>query len=277
MSANSDAAESTGREVAKRLFAREFNDATYTFKESEDELAPNYTLLPTGDRVNRLFFAGTLTETNDVGSDSEYWQGRVVDPTGTFYVYAGQYQPEAASALRQIETPTYVTVVGKPRSYETDDGETNVAVRPESITQVDEPTRDRWVVEAADQTIERLEAFDAETNDYAQMARDEYGERLSPYREAAIEALESLDATDASAAPATSETASNAAGSDSPAGDAEQIEADAEAHAPAETGESIESAESVGSTESTESEESSSDELSGSEESSEDTGLGEYE
>ena len=263
MSANSDAAESTGREVAKRLFACEFNDATYTFKESEDELAPNYTLLPTGDRVNRLFFAGTLTETNDVGSDSEYWQGRVVDPTGTFYIYAGQYQPEAASTLRQIETPTYVTVVGKPRSYETDDGETNVAVRPESITQVDEPTRDRWVVEAADQTIERLEAFDAETNDYAQMARDEYGERLSPYREAAIEALESLDATDASAAAATSETASDAVGSDSVADDTEQAGEDA--HSPAETGESVES------------EESSSAELSGSEETSEDTGLGEYE
>jgi RPA family protein len=286
MSASSDAAESTGREVAKRLFAREFNDATYTFKESEDELAPNYTLLPTGDRVNRLFFAGTLTETNDVGSDSEYWQGRVVDPTGTFYIYAGQYQPEAASTLRQIETPTYVTVAGKPRSYETDDGNTNVAVRPESITQVDEPTRDRWVVETADQTIDRLQAFDEETNDYAQMAHDEYGERLSPYREAAIEALESLDATDASAAATTSEAASDAAGSDSSAGDAEQVEADAEDHASAETGESVESAEragddesseSVGNTESAESEESSSDELSGSEESSEDTGLGEYE
>ncbi|WP_435079884.1 RPA family protein [Halococcus sp. AFM35] len=271
MSASSDGAESTGREVAKRLFAREFNDATYTFKESEDELAPNYTLLPTGDRVNRLFFAGTLTETNDVGSDSEYWQGRVVDPTGTFYIYAGQYQPEAASTLRQIETPTYVTVVGKPRSYETDDGNTNVAVRPESITQVDEPTRDRWVVETADQTIDRLEAFDAETNDYAQMARDEYGERLSPYREAAIEALESLDATDASAALATSETTSDAAESDSSAGDTEQVAADADTHA------SGGSEESVGSTESVESEESSSDELSGSEESSEDTGLGEYE
>jgi RPA family protein len=277
MSASSDAPESTGREVAKRLFAQEFNDATYTFKESEDELAPNYTLLPTGDRVNRLFFAGTLTETNDVGSDSEYWQGRVVDPTGTFYIYAGQYQPEAASTLRQIETPTYVTVVGKPRSYETDDGETNVAVRPESITQVDEPTRDRWVVETADQTIERLQAFDAETNDYAQMARDEYGERLSPYREAAIEALESLDATDASAAAATSETASDAAGSDSVTGDTEQVEADADAHTPAETGESVESAERVGNDENAESEETSSDELSGSEESSEDTGLDEYE
>ena len=277
MSASSTGGESTGREVAKRLFAREFNDATYTFKESEDELAPNYTLLPTGERVNRLFFAGTLTETNDVGSDSEYWQGRVVDPTGTFYIYAGQYQPEAASTLRQIETPTYVTVVGKPRSYETDDGETNVAVRPESITQVDEPTRDRWVVEAADRTIERLEAFDAEINDYAQMARDEYGERLSPYREAAIEALESLDATDASAAAATSKTAADAAGNDSSAGDTEQVEADADAHASGGGEESVESVERVGNDENAESEASSADEPSGSEESSEDTGLGEYE
>jgi RPA family protein len=277
MSASSDATESTGREVAKRLFAREFNDATYTFKESEDELAPNYTLLPTGERINRLFFAGTLTETEDVGSDSEYWQGRVVDPTGTFYIYAGQYQPEAASTLRQIETPTYVTVVGKPRSYETDDGTTNVAVRPESITQVDEPTRDRWVVETAEQTVERLQAFDEEINDYAQMARDEYGERLSPYREAAIEALESLDATDASAAAATSEVASDAAGSDSSAGDTEQIEADAEVHASGESEESVGRTESVESAESAESEETNSDELSGSGESSEDTGLGEYE
>jgi RPA family protein len=178
------------------MFAREFNDATYTFKESDDELAPNYTLMPTGERANRLFFMGTLTETEDVGSDSEYWQGRVVDPTGTFYVYAGQYQPEAASTLREIDTPTYVSVVGKPRSYETDEGETNVAVRPESINRVEESARDRWVVETADQTIDRISSFDEETNDYANMAREEYGESISAYREEAIEAIESLDATD---------------------------------------------------------------------------------
>ena len=224
MSANQGSDGSSGREVARRLFAREFNDATYTFKESEDELAPNYTLLPTGERVNRLFFAGTLTETSDVGSDSEYWQGRVVDPTGTFYVYAGQYQPEAANTLRQIETPTYVTVVGKPRSYETDDGNTNVAVRPESINQVDEPTRDRWVVETAKQTIDRLQAFDAEINDYAQMARDEYGEQLSPYREGAIAALESLDESEV-AVSENVDAQPDASASDSFAsGDTEQVE-----------------------------------------------------
>ncbi|WP_049899309.1 RPA family protein [Halococcus agarilyticus] len=184
------------REVAQRVFAREFNDGSETFKESDEERAPVYLLLPTGERANRIFFVGTLTETEDVGSDSEYWQGRVVDPTGTFYVYAGQYQPEAASALREIEPPEYVAVAGKPRTFETDDGETNVAVRPESITVVDADARDRWVVEAAERTIERIQAFDDDTNEYARMAAERYDLPVENYRRAAVSALESLEEAD---------------------------------------------------------------------------------
>lgn len=181
------------REVARRVFATEFNDAGFTFKESDDERAPLYALLPTGERVNRIFAVGTLTETEDIGDDSEYWRGRVVDPTGTFFVYAGQYQPEAAAMLRDAQTPCYVAVTGKPRTYETDDGDINVSVRPESITEVDESVRDRWVVEAAERTLERIEAFDDEGNEYAQRAREEYGDDVSRYRQAVIDALEDLD------------------------------------------------------------------------------------
>jgi RPA family protein len=181
------------REVARRVFAAEFNDATFTFKESDDERAPLYALLPTGERANRVFVSGTLTETEDIGEDSKYWRGRVVDPTGTFFVYAGQYQPEAASTLRDAETPTYVAVVGKPRTFETDDGSVNVSLRPESITMVDEAVRDRWVVEAAERTLDRVEAFDDEGNEYAERARAEYGEDRSAYRNAVLEALEDFD------------------------------------------------------------------------------------
>jgi hypothetical protein len=184
------------REVARRVFATEFNDASYTFKESEDERAPVYLLLPTGERANRVFLVGTLTEKEDVGDDNEYWRGRIVDPTGTFFVYAGQYQPEAASALRDLEPPAYVAVVGKPRTYETDDGSVNVSVRPESITAVDASTRDRWVVETADRTLERIAAFDDEGNEYARMARDQYDDDVSAYKRAAVSALESLETTD---------------------------------------------------------------------------------
>ena len=181
------------REVARRAFATEFNDATYTFKESDDDRAPVYSLLPTGQRANRVFVAGTLTETEDVGNDSEYWRGRIVDPTGTFFTYAGQYQPEATSVLREAETPAYVTVVGKPRTYETDEGGVNVSLRPESISVVDGATRNRWVVETADRTLDRIEAFD-EAGEYAAMADTQYDPELSTYRDGVVSALEDLEA-----------------------------------------------------------------------------------
>jgi len=189
------------REVARRVFAREFNDATHTFKESDDDRAPVYVLLPTGQRANRVFVVGTLTETEDVGEDSEYWQGRVVDPNGdTFFTYAGQYQPDAASMLRELEPPEYVPVVGKPRTYETDDGDVNVSIRPESISTVDEATRDRWVAETAERTIERIRAFqDDSPDEYVQMAHEEYDLPVENYRRAAVSALENLQEAEASA------------------------------------------------------------------------------
>jgi RPA family protein len=184
------------REIARRAFATEFNDASYTFKESDEERAPNYALLPTGQRANRVFLVGTLTETEDVGTDSEYWQGRVVDPTGTFFVYAGQYQPDAAGTLREATPPEYVAVVGKPRTFETDDGDVNVSVRPESITVVDEATRDRWVVETAMRTLERVRALASDgdgENEYARMAREQYDDATADYKRDALAALEDLD------------------------------------------------------------------------------------
>ena len=195
------------REVARRVFATEFNDATYTFKESDEERAPVYALLPTGERANRVFVVGTLTETEDVGSDSEYWQGRVVDPSGTFFMYAGQYQPEAASFLREAEPPVYVSVAGKPRTFETDDGDINVSLRPESVTAVGADTRDRWVVETATRTLERIQAVDSDEatqDEYVTMAREQYGDEegtldLDRYRRAALGALEELDEEEAEA------------------------------------------------------------------------------
>ena len=182
------------RKIARRVFAQEFNDASYTFKESDDDRAPVYVLLPTGARANRVFVVGTLTETEDVGEDSEYWQGRVVDPNGDpFFTYAGQYQPEAASMLRELDTPEYVAVVGKPRTYETDEGDVNVSIRPESISAVDEPTRDRWVVETAERTLDRIQAFGTDNpGEYVQMATDHYDLPVENYRRSAVSALESL-------------------------------------------------------------------------------------
>ncbi len=211
-------AEYQSREVAGRVLAAEFNDVTYTFKESDDDRAPTYGLLPTGEKANRIFFVGTLTETDDVGEDSEYWQGRIAGPTGTFVVYAGQYQPGPAAKLRDLDTPAYVAVVGKPRTYETDDGSILTSVRPESITVVDNTTRNQWVADAAEKTLDRIKSFDNESNEYVRMAKEQYGGDLSSYRDAVVTALESLDIEDSAGSDPSSE----------PTVDAEAAEANAD-------------------------------------------------
>ncbi len=146
------------REVAKRIFAEELKSSNYSFRDGEDQhqYAPSYLLTPTGAKCNRVFIVGTLTEKDDIGSDTEYWRGRVVDPTGSILIYAGQYQPEAAQILACMEAPSYVAVVGKPNLYQTDDGNIIISLRAESISRVDESTRNQWIIDTASRTLERL-------------------------------------------------------------------------------------------------------------------------
>jgi RPA family protein len=180
------------RQVAVRAFAEEFNNATHIFREGDDEMSPKFALLPTGQKANRVFTVGTVTETEDVGSDQEYWKARVVDPTGTFFVYAGQYQPEAASKLREIEPPKFLSIVGKPRTFETDDGDMNVTMRPEHVQLVDAETKTRWVVETANRTLDRISAFDADATADATAAHEQYGTDIQTYLGSVEKALESL-------------------------------------------------------------------------------------
>lgn len=144
------------REVAYRLFAAEFDDADFEHTEHEDqERAPNYVITPTGARVNRLFVVGVLTEVERVNEDMV--RGRIVDPTGAFVVYAGQYQPDQLTALERLEPPAFVAVTGKARTFRPEDSDvTYTSIRPESITAVDAETRDRWTVEAARHTVDRI-------------------------------------------------------------------------------------------------------------------------
>ncbi len=143
------------REVAYRLFAAEFDDSELSYSESDEERAPNYVVTPTGARVNRLFAVGVLTEVEDV--NPEMVRGRIVDPTGAFVTYAGQYQPDALAFLERADPPAFLALSGKARTYEPEDGDRiYTSVRPESVSEVDADTRDRWVVTAADRTLERI-------------------------------------------------------------------------------------------------------------------------
>jgi RPA family protein len=146
------------REVAHRLFAAEFDDATVSYAESDEERAPKYVVTPTGARVNRLFAVGVLTEVESVNED--VLRARVVDPTGAFVSYAGQYQPDAAAFFERADPPTFVALTGKARTFEPEDGDRiYTSVRPESVGEVDADTRDRWTVSAAEATLRRVAAM----------------------------------------------------------------------------------------------------------------------
>jgi len=147
------------REAAWRLFAEEFNASRLEIK-GEGEYTPSYIVTPLGALVNRLFVVGVLTDVENIGSGEEpLYRGRVVDPTGTFYLSAGQYQPEAAKRLASIKTPAVVAVVGKVRTYSPEDGVVYVSVRPDNIAESDPETRDLWIVETARRTRERASAL----------------------------------------------------------------------------------------------------------------------
>lgn len=153
------------REVAQRIFAKEFNDSTLNIDPGSQEgdnnsvYTPNFLITPIGTKVNRLFVVGVVTEVDNIGADNSIWRARIVDPTGAFVVYAGQYQPEASIFLSTVEIPAYVAIVGKARAYIPEDGSVYVSIRPEEINVVESSIRDQWLVDTAELTLDRIDTY----------------------------------------------------------------------------------------------------------------------
>jgi hypothetical protein len=101
-----------------------------------------------------------ITDVENVGTDLQpMWRARVSDPTGTFHVYAGQYQPEAAAALSKLKPPVFGAIVGKSRVYSPEPGTVYTSIRPEAIKAVDERVRDFWILEACRSLRKRIDAM----------------------------------------------------------------------------------------------------------------------
>jgi RPA family protein len=146
------------REVAWRVFAGEYNGSSLEIK-GEGEKAPSYIVTPLGAMINRVYVVGVLTDIENIGSEEEpLWRARVSDPSGTFYVSSGQYQPEATAALSKMSPPSFVALVGKTRTYSPEEGKMYVSIRPEKVTVVDARIRDFWVLETCRATLRRIAA-----------------------------------------------------------------------------------------------------------------------
>jgi hypothetical protein len=146
------------REPAKRVFAAELRETTHHFKEGTEDKSPTFVLLPTGERCNRVFLVGVLTEKKKSEGDAVFYQIKIKDPSGFFYVSAGSYQPEALHQIATIESPSHVAVIGKPNVFQAPDGRFLVSVRAESVAAVDKSVVDCWILDAATRTLERIES-----------------------------------------------------------------------------------------------------------------------
>jgi len=145
------------REFAWRVFAGELNASDFEHSEG-GERVPTYLITPLGARINRLMAVGVLTELENLGDEREpMWKARVSDPTGTFYITAGQYQMEASMALSKLKPPAFVSVIGKSRVYSPEEGVVYISVRPETIKEVDSYIRDYWILDSCKSLKDRID------------------------------------------------------------------------------------------------------------------------
>ena len=145
------------REPAWRMFSKEFNSATLDMSSGE-ERAPSYVVTPLGAKVNRVVVVGVITEVENIGTkESPMMRARVADPSGSYYLSAGQFQPETMTVMRELKPPEFVAVVGKARVYAPDENIRLLSIRPETVRRCDAELRDFWVYEACVSTLNRLE------------------------------------------------------------------------------------------------------------------------
>ncbi|MCK4367582.1 MAG: hypothetical protein KAW84_06500 [Thermoplasmata archaeon] len=146
------------REVAWRVFAKEYSDSDFQFSEG-GERSPSYVVTPLGAKINRLFVVGVITDIDNVGSDDQpMWRARLSDPTGVYVLSAGLYQPEAAKTLSGIEPPAFAAVMGKTRVYSPEEGTLYLSIRPEMIRAANDAVRNYWTLECCRSLRTRLDA-----------------------------------------------------------------------------------------------------------------------
>ncbi len=76
--------------------------------------------------------------------------------------------------------------------YTTEDGRVMTSIRPETISVVDALVRDRWVLETARQTLDRIKKLEEGVSENLSMVEENYSLDLEQYRQMVASALESM-------------------------------------------------------------------------------------
>ena len=151
------------REPSVLVLAKELNGAIEKHVEDR-EYSPTYLISEVGGKLSRVLIAGVLDQLENRGSESDpFYTARVIDPNGDFYyLQAGQYNPEGASALSKLENGVPILCVGKVRARTPEDSErTYVSVQPEGVRAVSMDEVSHWAIKACEELIKRINATKA--------------------------------------------------------------------------------------------------------------------
>jgi hypothetical protein len=153
------------RQSAIRIFAQEYSESSL-IERGAGEYDPSFVITKLGAKVNRCLVCGGLERMERRDGDSgPFYRGQVRDPSGTHYFDVAPFQPElhpdAEELLARFETgdSILVSIVGRQKSNESEDGGIFTSIRAESFTEIDLEAYKSWMVEAADATLRRLEAY----------------------------------------------------------------------------------------------------------------------
>ncbi len=144
------------------------------------EYSPTYLISEIGAKLSRVLVGGILDQIENRGSEEDpFYTARIIDPNGDYYyLQAGQYNPEGATALSKLEIGVPVLCVGKVRARTPEDSErTYVSVQPENIRAVSMDEVNHWAIKTCDQLMRRINANKAFDNDKELLKKANLAER----------------------------------------------------------------------------------------------------
>lgn len=155
-----------GRQSAVRVFAHEYRDATLP-EQGSGEYDPGYMVTRLGAKINRALIAGTIDSSERRESESgQSFRFNLIDVTGTHRVEVSPFNPELHPEAEEIHARFergdrfIMMVVGKQRSFTTEDGGVFTSYNAQEMREIDSQSYVEWLAETADATLRRIDAYE---------------------------------------------------------------------------------------------------------------------
>lgn len=165
-----------GRQSAIRVFAHEYRDATLP-EQGSGEYDPGFMVTRLGAKINRALIAGTIDSSERRESESgQSFRFNLIDVTGTHRVEVSPFNPELHPEAEEIHARFergdrfIMMVVGKQRSFTTEDGGVFTSYNAQEMREIDSQTYAEWLAETADATLRRIDAYEKALNAEQSMA-----------------------------------------------------------------------------------------------------------